>query len=418
MNRRLAWLSGSALILLICAPTVASAQGAWCARLSGGGENCGFASYEQCRASVNGVGGTCVPNPRSRGVRLPGPGMMPGLPGMLPGMGMPFPDRNASTTRGTRGWDEEEKYERRYEERRRELGEKKKRELEYERERERRRELSEKQKRQQEYERERERRRIEEEKERREAEQRRGKRPVAGTPAKDTSGVKESSPVKDTSPIKDASPVKEPPAALAREPAAPAGTAKPTQNPPELASAPPSPAISAPATPYKQPAPAAAVAPPAPAVTTPAVSAPAALPKPAETATAPQVIEPGPTTVRAPDPAVTPAPAAPAPAATIAAAPPAATSPTAPASPPATDVNISDVDTSAAPSLSSEDTRRVQIALKGRGFDPGPIDGVLSPQTQQALQKFQTTYGINARGVVDSQTLLALGEAELASRAR
>jgi peptidoglycan hydrolase-like protein with peptidoglycan-binding domain len=137
--------------------------------------------------------------------------------------------------------------------------------------------------------------------------------------------------------------------------------------------------------------------------------------KPTEAGTTPETTDPKPTsTVRAPDPAVTaPTPPAPAPAGTIATAPSAA-----PVTRPSTDVNVSDLDTNAAPSLSSEDTRRVQIALKGRGFDPGPIDGVLNPQTQQALQKFQSTYGIDPRGVVDSQTLLALGEAELASRAK
>jgi Protein of unknown function (DUF3551) len=37
----------------------------WCAQYSaggGGGTNCGFFTIEQCRATVSGVGGFCVPN--------------------------------------------------------------------------------------------------------------------------------------------------------------------------------------------------------------------------------------------------------------------------------------------------------------------------------------------------------------------
>ena len=37
----------------------------WCAQYSGdggGGENCGFLTIQQCRATVSGIGGFCVPN--------------------------------------------------------------------------------------------------------------------------------------------------------------------------------------------------------------------------------------------------------------------------------------------------------------------------------------------------------------------
>jgi Protein of unknown function (DUF3551) len=46
--------------------TPASAQGAWCAQYSGkggGATNCGFYTFEQCRAAVSGVGGFCSPSP-------------------------------------------------------------------------------------------------------------------------------------------------------------------------------------------------------------------------------------------------------------------------------------------------------------------------------------------------------------------
>ena len=39
----------------------------WCANYGGGdeggGSNCGFSTYEQCMATVSGIGGFCDPNP-------------------------------------------------------------------------------------------------------------------------------------------------------------------------------------------------------------------------------------------------------------------------------------------------------------------------------------------------------------------
>jgi hypothetical protein len=42
----------------------ACAEGTWCARYSiqGGGNNCGFYSFQQCMAAVSGVGGFCQRN--------------------------------------------------------------------------------------------------------------------------------------------------------------------------------------------------------------------------------------------------------------------------------------------------------------------------------------------------------------------
>jgi Protein of unknown function (DUF3551) len=45
--------------------TPARADGPWCAFYNGhfgGASNCGFHSYEQCLATVSGVGGWCQPN--------------------------------------------------------------------------------------------------------------------------------------------------------------------------------------------------------------------------------------------------------------------------------------------------------------------------------------------------------------------
>jgi hypothetical protein len=34
----------------------------WCAAYRNGSNNCGFTTIEQCRATVSGIGGSCVPN--------------------------------------------------------------------------------------------------------------------------------------------------------------------------------------------------------------------------------------------------------------------------------------------------------------------------------------------------------------------
>jgi len=53
----------AALAALSLASTHARADGAWCSYYVQGGTNCGFYSYEQCRANISGIGGSCLPNP-------------------------------------------------------------------------------------------------------------------------------------------------------------------------------------------------------------------------------------------------------------------------------------------------------------------------------------------------------------------
>ncbi len=50
-----------ALAVLSLSSIGARAQGRWCANYGGpaGGTNCGFHSFEQCRANVSGIGGFC-----------------------------------------------------------------------------------------------------------------------------------------------------------------------------------------------------------------------------------------------------------------------------------------------------------------------------------------------------------------------
>ena len=50
----------------------------------------------------------------------------------------------------------------------------------------------------------------------------------------------------------------------------------------------------------------------------------------------------------------------------------------------------------------------IQIALRDSGFNPGPIDGVIGPQTRAAIQKFQTSVGLRADGIAGPETIAAL----------
>jgi peptidoglycan hydrolase-like protein with peptidoglycan-binding domain len=77
-----------------------------------------------------------------------------------------------------------------------------------------------------------------------------------------------------------------------------------------------------------------------------------------------------------------------------------------------------DLDMDAVPNLTQEDIRVVQQALEKKGFSPGPIDGVIGRQTEEAVHKFQDFYGIKPTGHIDNQTLYALGAPQLASQSR
>jgi peptidoglycan hydrolase-like protein with peptidoglycan-binding domain len=55
---------------------------------------------------------------------------------------------------------------------------------------------------------------------------------------------------------------------------------------------------------------------------------------------------------------------------------------------------------------------QAQERLKAAGFNPGPIDGVLGPQTRAALRRYQASQGLPATGALDEATrpVLALSE--------
>src|SRR5581483_3024236 len=58
---------------------------------------------------------------------------------------------------------------------------------------------------------------------------------------------------------------------------------------------------------------------------------------------------------------------------------------------------------------SHETVRETQQALKDKGYDPGPVDGVMGPQTRAALKSYQEKENINSDGVLGPKTMDSLG---------
>ena len=63
----------------------------------------------------------------------------------------------------------------------------------------------------------------------------------------------------------------------------------------------------------------------------------------------------------------------------------------------------------AAHAAGSPDVAALQVALRSSGVDPGPVDGVLGPQTALAIRSFQARRGLVADGVAGPRTRAALG---------
>jgi hypothetical protein len=53
--------------------------------------------------------------------------------------------------------------------------------------------------------------------------------------------------------------------------------------------------------------------------------------------------------------------------------------------------------------------RNVQQALRDKGIDAGPVDGIWGPQTSSGVRQFQKDQGLDTSGQLNSQTLGALG---------
>jgi murein L,D-transpeptidase YcbB/YkuD len=54
--------------------------------------------------------------------------------------------------------------------------------------------------------------------------------------------------------------------------------------------------------------------------------------------------------------------------------------------------------------LNRGDIEVAQMHLRAFGFDPGPIDGIYTAQTQAAVRAYQATYGLVVSGLLDRQT--------------
>jgi peptidoglycan hydrolase-like protein with peptidoglycan-binding domain len=61
---------------------------------------------------------------------------------------------------------------------------------------------------------------------------------------------------------------------------------------------------------------------------------------------------------------------------------------------------------------SSATVRDAQQALKDKGFDPGPVDGVNGPKTREAVKSFQAKEKIEPDGKLGPKTLDSLGVKE------
>jgi peptidoglycan hydrolase-like protein with peptidoglycan-binding domain len=58
--------------------------------------------------------------------------------------------------------------------------------------------------------------------------------------------------------------------------------------------------------------------------------------------------------------------------------------------------------------LNRGDIQVAQTHLREFGFDPGPIDGIYTAQTQAAVRAYQARYGLPVSGLLDYTTRLQL----------
>src|ERR671923_1201454 len=62
-----------------------------------------------------------------------------------------------------------------------------------------------------------------------------------------------------------------------------------------------------------------------------------------------------------------------------------------------------------ASNISEADVQNIKTALKAKGLKPGPMNGELDSQTQQAIREFQQKNNLKVTGDVDEQTAAKLG---------
>jgi hypothetical protein len=54
--------------------------------------------------------------------------------------------------------------------------------------------------------------------------------------------------------------------------------------------------------------------------------------------------------------------------------------------------------------LTRGDIQVAEAHLQAFGYDPGPVDGIFTAQTQAAVRAFQRRYGLSVSGLLDRQT--------------
>jgi peptidoglycan hydrolase-like protein with peptidoglycan-binding domain len=66
----------------------------------------------------------------------------------------------------------------------------------------------------------------------------------------------------------------------------------------------------------------------------------------------------------------------------------------------------------------STNIKEAQQALKDKGYDPGPVDGVMGMKTKEALKSFQSASNLQTTGTLDAQTAEKLGIQSSSSTSR
>ena len=56
-----------------------------------------------------------------------------------------------------------------------------------------------------------------------------------------------------------------------------------------------------------------------------------------------------------------------------------------------------------------DDIKKVQETLRDKGYDPGPIDGVMGSQTREAISQYQKSENLPVTGHLDAETAGKLG---------
>jgi peptidoglycan hydrolase-like protein with peptidoglycan-binding domain len=58
--------------------------------------------------------------------------------------------------------------------------------------------------------------------------------------------------------------------------------------------------------------------------------------------------------------------------------------------------------------ISKDDIRQAQLELRHAGLYSGSLDGLIGPQTKQALMKFQQDYGLERTATLDGSTMVTM----------